>query len=566
MTSTAYLTQRIQEIINAHFAVASAAAFKVGYADDAGFGDIATNVALVVAPLLGQAPRDVAEVIVRELEADDIIESVTVAGPGFINITLTDSYLIELLTGGTENAPVVDNTASPVIFEFGQPNTHKVPHIGHLFSYVRGESCVRLLASQGHHVKRANYQGDVGPHVAKCLWAYLRNNQSDPATLGEQVAYLQQCYQAGATAYEEEEAAKAEIDAINQRIYNQDPEIMPIWTKTRQWSVDAYKQFEERLGIFYDRWYFESETYGPGMDVVKQNIGTIFEEDAGAVVFRGENYGLHTRVFINSRGNPTYEAKDIGLAIAKWNEFRFSLSIYETGNDQSDYWRVEKQAIELVYPELKDKIATLHHGMINLTTGKMSSRTGNIVTAFSLVEMVKERAAAMLDESRGYNDDEKEDITEKVALAAIKYALLKSSASKDMTFDLETSVAHDGNSGPYLLYAYARTQSVLRKAADANAPRDITRDYVFNTEERAIALYLAQFNDTVTRAAIEYAPHSVATYLFTLAQAYSTFYNAHKIVADNPAETAMRLELTQKVAETLRQGLYLLGIDTVDRL
>lgn len=559
-----HITQRIVHVIRMHFPDMEKVNFKVTYSDGAMFGDVTTNAALVMAPLLKRSPREIAQMIADGLQSDTTIKAVEIAGAGFLNITLHDRVLVDAVRDFSLARATADGTTDPLVFEFGQPNTHKVPHIGHLFSYINGESCVRLLESQGKSVKRANYQGDVGPHVAKCLWGYLKKNLPDPDSLESQFSYLQTCYQEGAQAYEMDEAAKAEIDAINQQIYDKDPAIMPLWEKTRRWSTESYEMFESRLGIKYDRRYFESETYGPGQDTVRNHVGTVFEEDQGAVIFRGETYGLHTRVFINSRGNPTYEAKDIGLVQQKWEDFHFSLAVVETGNDQADYWKVEKQVIELLFPDLKDKIQTLHHGMVNLSGGKMSSRTGNIVTAFSLVDMVKERAHATLDVSRGYSAEEQESIAERVGLAAIKYSFLKSSSAKDMVFDLETSISHEGNSGPYMLYAYARTQSVLRKANQLSSP--YPSEYQLNDDERYIVLSLLQYADAVKRAADEFAPHYVATYLFDLAQAYSTFYSAHKIIADDDTETAFRLGLTGAVGQTLKSGLHLLGIETVDRL
>jgi arginyl-tRNA synthetase len=559
-----HVSRCIDESIRLHFPGAIGGSFKVTFSDGEMFGDVTTNVALAIAPLVKWPPREVAQVIAESLKSDAQIRAVDVAGAGFLNITLNDAVLVDALEKFEITSSPVDTRSDPIVFEYGQPNTHKVPHIGHLFSYINGESCVRLLESVGKHVKRANYQGDVGPHVAKCLWAYMKKNSPDPATLHDKIGLLQTCYQEGAQAYDDNASAKSEIDAINQKIYAGDPDLKAVWEKTRGWSVDAYKEFEQRLGIAYDRWYFESETFGPGQEIVEQNIGPVFEEDQGAVIFRGEQYGLHTRVFMNSRGNPTYEAKDLGLVQKKWEEFHFLRAVIETGNDQADYWRVEKQAIELLFPELKDKIQTLHHGMINLSGGKMSSRTGNIVTAFSLVEMVKDRAIATLDQSRGYSEDEQNSIAEKVGMAAIKYSFLKSSSAKDMVFDLETSISHEGNSGPYLLYAYARTQSILRKAGDTDAK--FPADYSINNAERLILLNLFQYRDVVVRAAEEFAPHYVATYLFDLAQAYSTFYSAHKIISDVESETAFRLIITRAVSQTLNAGLALLGIETSERL
>ncbi len=543
--------------------------FVVEHPENESHGDYATNLPLVLARLVGKSPREVADLLVGTLPLLPEVDSWQIAGPGFINVTLKATFFVteleRVLAKKDAYGRVGDKKGERVVFEYGQPNTHKIPHVGHLYSYCYGESCSRLLEATGYDVIRANYQGDVGPHVAKCLWAYLKNNQPDPEGLTDRANYLQQCYQQGSQAYDDDDQAKAEIDTLNKQIYDKDPVIIPVWEKTRQWSLDAYRPFESRLGIHYDRFFLESETYEPGMTFVKQHVGTLFEEDHGAIVFRGEKYGLHTRVFINSQGNPTYEAKDIGLVTKKWQEFKFDKAIVEVGNDQLEYWRVVRQAIELVFPELKGKISTLHHGMINLTTGKMSSRTGNIVSAFSLVDMVKAKLEQTTLAERDYTSEQKSHIAEVVSVGAIKYSFLKSSPGKDITFDLEASIASEGNSGPYLQYMYARCQSLLKKG-QMESPV-FPADWQLTTEEeKAIARWIVRYPDIVTQAAGDFAPHTLAHFLFELAQRFSLFYDRHSILKDNPELMAGRLALVAVVGQVVKNGLYLLGIEVSDRI
>lgn len=526
-------------------------------------GDYATNIALALAKSVGANPRQVAETIVAQLPAHPSVADIEVAGPGFINFRLTPNYFLTAM----QRAGQVESTQSEtVLFEFGTANTHKVPHIGHLFSYMYGESCVRLLKAVGNTVHPDNYQGDVGLHVAKCLWAYQKNQQPDPETLEEKVAYLQQCYRQGYAAYEDDATAKEQIDNLTTLIYQKDPVVSADWEKTRSWSVAYYKQFEERIGVSYDVYYYESMTHELGTKIVKEKVGEVFEEDQGAIIFRGEPYGLHTRVFINRLGNPTYEAKDIGLAALKRQDWQFDKAIITTAVEQSEYWRVLIKAIELVFPDYVGKLKHIGFGMINLTTGKMSSRSGNILTAFSLVELVKERVKEYIQANRNYSPEETDRIAELVAIGAIKYSFLKSAAGKNITFDLESSIAFEGNSGPYLQYTYARCQSVLAKAGQ---PADAQADYsalTLNNDEIAVLRWLDRYNEAVQLAATQCAPHVVCGYLFELAQRYSYFYNQHQILTDDKETTAFRLALTQAVGETLKQGLNLLGIQVSDRI
>lgn len=556
------LQSLIQQAVKTAYPDINVPAFILSHPDNETHGDYTTNLALVLAQLVGEAPRQVAEKLTAQLPAESAIAKVEVAGPGFINFHLTPSYFLDRLTQ-VEGAAV--GSPQKILFEFGQPNTHKVPHIGHLYSYCYGESCVRLLQSVGNTVYRANYQGDVGLHVAKCLWAYQRKQQTDPVELSAKVAYLQECYQEGSQAYEDSEAAKQEIDELNVKIYRKDSSIVAEWEKTRQWSLEYYRQFEQRIGVAYDKYYLESQTSEAGLALVRQHVGDIFEEDQGAVIFRGEQYGLHTRVFINRLGNPTYEAKDIGLAALKKQDWDFDLSVYTTAVEQNEYWRVLVKAIELVFPDYVGKIKHIGFGMINLTSGKMSSRTGKILTAFSLVETVKERVKEYIKANRDYSVGETEEIAEAVAIGAIKYSFLKSAAGKNISFDLESSIAFDGNSGPYLQYTYARCQSILAKAGSSSAPSDFS-NYSLNNDELAVLRWLDRFNETVTAAATGYAPHVLCGYLFELAQRYSYFYNQNQILTDDEATSAFRVALTEAVGQKLQDGLKLLGIETLNRI
>jgi arginyl-tRNA synthetase len=501
-----------------------------------------------------------------------MIASVAVAAPGFINISLHQEHLWQevkaAITRGDDYG-VVDTSGKNIMLEYGCPNTHKMPHIGHLFSYCYGESMVRIREAIGDNVFRENYQGDVGLHVAKCLWAYMKKNaagQLDVSvmTLAEKVQLLQVCYQEGSLAYDDDPAAKVEIDTINTQIYKHDAAIESIWQETRQWSIDYYDQFEQRIGVSQNQHYYESQTSQAGEKIVRENIGTVFEEDAGAVIFRGEAHDVHTRVFINGKGNPTYEAKDLGLISLKLSEdFVFDEAVYTTGNEQNDYFKVMFKTFNLIFPQTVNKLRHIGFGMLNLTTGKMSSRTGNVVTAIDLVEMVKERVRTYIKENREYDEAETENIAETVAIGAIKYSFLKSAATKNVSFDLESSIAFDGNSGPYLQYTYARCQSVLKKAAvmvGEIVPTDLS------SEEQSILRWIYQFPEAIQEAANQYSPHVMANYIFELAQRYSVFYNNNQIITEDAAVTNSRLALTSAVAQVLKNGLYLMGIEVAEKI
>lgn len=519
-------------------------------------GDYSSNVALVQSKQLKDSPMELAQKIVASLPKDESVEKVSVEKPGFINFFLSEKALLQELGNLNNDKDRVKKAGKTILLEYGQPNTHKTPHIGHLFSYIFGESLARILTDQGDKIIRANYQGDIGLHVAKCLYQVKTKaaQMKSVKTLKERVDFLQKCYQDGSALYEKDEKAQAEIDQLNQLLYKQDPKVIELWKETRKWCLDFFAQFEKSLGIKYDKYFFESETAPIGKKIVEANVGRIFEKSDEAIIFKGEKYGLHTRVFITKFGMPTYEAKDIGLNKMK-AQFKFDLSIVTTANEQNEYYKVVTCATELLFPELKDKIKHLGFGLIQLKTGKMSSRTGDIVDAFTLVDLTREII------SRQYKISH--ELAESIAQSAIKYSFLHSDAYKNIVFDLEKSVAREGDSGPYLLYTYVRTQSILGKVSEfKSAPSKIT----LNPEEKNILRLLYKFPEVVEQAALRYSPHLIATYLFQLAQAFNFFYQKHTVLKAEVATKQFRLALTQAVGKTLKVGLYLLGIETVNKM
>ena len=535
-------------------------------------GDFSTNVAMLHAKSRGVPPLELAREISSKMEKSSLIKEVTVAPPGFINITLSTPALTQALKNPI-NIQKVDKPQN-ILLEFGQPNTHKMPHIGHLFSYIYGESLARILEAAGHKVYRANYQGDIGPHVARCLWAVQKQTQKLESleTLSQKVLFLQECYQEGAKAAEEHEQAKEEIQTINKALYDgSDEALTKLWKETRASCVEYYQIFEESLGIQFDRSYFETEVEKVGRDIVGKHTPKIFQKgDSDAIVFKGEDYGLHTRVFINRFGNPTYETKELGLTFQKAKDFDFDLSITTTASEQNEYMKVVHKAIEQIDPKAAAKMKHIGYGMITLSTGKMSSRSGNIVTAMSLVN--DDVTNKILHD---YYEGDKNSITDArtIALAAIKYAFLQSDHAANKTFDIKKSVAREGDSGPYLQYAYVRTQAVLQQAPETSL-NDVStiewesgEDGRLHDSERAVLTLLYRFPEIVEAAATSYSPHIVANYTYSLAQSFSTFYQCCPIIKASDKDTrTLRLAITKAVGDIIQKSLYLLGIKTMDKM
>ncbi|MGH7194884.1 MAG: arginine--tRNA ligase, partial [Candidatus Saccharimonadales bacterium] len=341
------------------------------------FGDFSTNVALQLAPKLGRKPRDIADELadkLREALAPEVDE-VSIAGPGFINLRLSDASLLESLKPGPARA----YDGQEILVEFGDPNPFKAMHIGHLYSYVVGDAICNLLEAAGAQVRRLSYHGDVGLHVAKAIWAMQGSGYDDKKisdTIRNNVGLF---YAKGAKAYEEDEKARAEIDDINRRVYASDPAIRTLYDEGKQHSLASFRSTLADLGISNDRQYMESESAQAGLDIVRKNIGKVFKESDGAIVYEGEKVGLHTRVFITGKGLPTYEAKDLGLTELKAKDYPdAALSIVITAHEQSEYFKVMLAALAEVDPATAKKTKHLSHGFVSLSSGKMSSRTGDV--------------------------------------------------------------------------------------------------------------------------------------------------------------------------------------------
>ena len=538
--------------------------FNVEHPNDMAHGDYATNVALIVAKKIGKNPREVAEQIAAELEDEiEYVEKIEIAGPGFINFYLSRDFFVEevgrvrlLKDDWGKNDSW---QGKRVIVEYTDPNPFKEFHIGHLFTNSVGESIARLFMMAGADTKRVNYQGDVGLHVAHALWGMKKMGITPESDFSARD--LGKAYALGATAYKDDHEAALEIKAINKAVYERTDEVLnALYDKGRAVSLAYFESMYAIIGTKFDHYFFESEAAPKGKELVLAHPDVFIESD-GARVFNGEAYGLHTRVFLNSEGLPTYEAKELALAKLKEVQFgAYDYSVISTANEINEYFKVLKKAMSFVYPELEAKTEHIGHGTVRLAEGKMSSRTGNVIAA---VDFIEEIAAAAEEKMKETSTAGNKVLARDIAIAAIKYATLRSNILQDSVFNKEQALSFEGDSGPYLQYTHARISSVLEKAKNEKVTASVKN---VPHEAYAIERILYRFPEVVETALRERQPHHVATFLIELAGSFNTFYATERIADPSDEFAPYKAAIAEAVKITLKNGLWVLGIKAPEQM
>lgn len=513
--------------------------------------DYSTNAPLKLTRELHKPPMAIAE------ELKTKFDHASTSAPGFLNLTITDDYLKNEITELSENfesAVSSDEYADKtIICEFSDPNPFKVLHVGHLYTSIVGDSISRLFENAGATVIRANFGGDVGLHVAKTMYV-LRQKSIEDLTIED----IARCYVEGTAAYDEDETAHEEITKLNKEIYKinsenfHDSDLAKLYWRGRELSYDYFNDFYAKIGVKFDKYYPESTVADLGLKTVKDQLGRgVYEMSDGATIFNGDKYGLHTRVFINKEGVPTYEAKDVGLILTKWQDYHFDKSVVITGSEQLDYMKVVLKSIEQFEPELVAKTSHLIHGLVKLPGNvKMSSRKGNFLKAVDVLDMIKDELKSE------YNSED-----ERVIMAATKYAFLKYKMGGDIIFDPKESVKMTGNSGPYLLYSAVRAKKILQKS---EAKGEQKEDYDLDPAERNLIKKILEYKPILKDATNEMAPHKVANYLYELAQEFSRFYeNCQVNGCDKETE---RLKLVRVYLRVMTHGLNILGINIPEEM
>ncbi len=557
-------------------------------------GDYSTNIAMKCAKTLQRNPMELANEIAEQIAVDDSIEKIEVVQPGFINFFVSDKYLqgelLSIVQKGNEYFKSEEKKGKRVVIEYTDANPFKVMHTGHLYTNIVGESFARLQRALGADVKCATYQGDVGLHVAKTMWGLKKKfneenrsfNDLEELSLGERVKYLGEAYILGAEAYDEsdDESTKNEIEDINYYIYSLSvPSLlkkdhsmyeeigMERWyLDGRKWCLEYFEKIYEQLGTKFDYYFLESEVGEVGLQLVLANVGKVFKEDDGAVIYEGDpEKNLHTRVFVNRYGLPTYEAKELGLAFEKYKKIKYDESVVITGKEQKGYFSVVLDALEKIDADIVKGTKHIPHGLIKTPSGeKMSSRRGGFVSAEWLIEKTSEKVADLMKKNGKFDESNIDELSSKIAVGAIKYAFLRVGVGSDIVFDFDKSITFDGNTGPYLMYVYSRCNSLLKDVDIDNEKVSSNMTVSENILVRELLRSLSNYKPTLLNSAVRLAPSDLCEYLFDLGQKFNAFYQNVRILDADENDRDFLLLLVKATMIVMENGLDYLGIKKVE--
>ena len=460
-----------------------------------------------------------------------------------------------------------------VMIEYSQPNTHKGFHVGHLRNVALGDSLCRIYLYNGYDVVGANYIGDIGSHIAKCLW-YLRNhNTADPPEnyrgewLGE--LYANAVRKLEAAEGQEKISFQDELSQLLQKIDAKDAEIYEDWETTREWSMKDFHEIYEWLDVKFDHFFYESEVDEEGRQIVIEGEKNgIFKKSEGAIGIDLEAEGLGFFMLLKSDGNTLYSTKDLALARQKFDNFDVKRSIYVVGAEQTLHFKQVFATLKRMGYKQAEQCFHLPYALVMLPEGKMSSREGNVILFSQLrKEIVESIQSTHLEEHRkDWSRKELDETSQKIAVAAIKYGMLNQDSNKNIVFSMDDWLVSEGDTGTYLVYAYVRIRSIGRKIS-SKVSADVDFSLLTHPNEKKLLRQMLDFNKTVFNAGEQFRPSLLARMLYEFSKDFSRAYNTCSVMhAETEQLQAARLLLFHCVAETLQQGLNLLGITPPERM
>ena len=554
-------------------------------------GDVTINV-FPFLKLTGNGPEQTATAIGEFLQNEVPIVARFNVIKGFLNIVITDSYWLEFLAeANVRDILQFPATGRKVMVEYASPNTNKPLHLGHLRNIFLGHGVSRILQATGNEVVRAQVINDRGIHICKSMLAWQKfGNGETPQGSGSKGDKL-----VGRYYVEFDKAYRAEIDALIASGRSQDeaekeapimleaqemlrkweandPEVRALWEKMNGWVYDGFNATYKRIGVEFDRLYYESQTYVLGkQDVLDGLTKGVFYEKDGAIWVDNTPEGLDEKVLLRRDGTSVYMTQDIGTAIKRFEEYPgLSRLIYTVGNEQDYHFKVLFLILKKLGFSWANELFHLSYGMVDLPSGKMKSREGTVVDADDIVEeMVSEarRTTEELGKLEDFNEQEKAVLFEQIGLAALKYFLLKVDAKKRMLFDPAASIDLHGHTGPFIQYTYARIQSLLRKAGADLVHQATSGVQGLLPEERTVLKLLHQLPGVMIEAAERLDPSSLANQTYELVKAYNGFYQSVPVLKEeDPAKRDFRLALSAAVGRATKKAMWCLGIEVPERM
>ena len=556
--------------------------------------DFEGDITLVTFPMLRQVKTNpvklgesIGEYLVQnnpEIEKFNVVQ-------GFLNIVLADKLYLDFFGKMKDDKdfgriPEGDNT---IMVEYSSPNTNKPLHLGHIRNNLLGYSVSEILKAAGNTVYKTQIINDRGIHICKSMLAWQRfGHEETPETSGlkgdklvgnyyvkfdkaykEEISYL---VAQGKT--EEEAKAEAPILKDAQEMLRKweagDDEVVALWKRMNQWVYDGFEETYKKLGVDFDKNYYESETYLLGKNVVAEGLekGVFYRKEDGSVWIDLTDEGLDEKIVLRSDGTAVYMTQDIGTAIQRVEDFAINGMVYTVGNEQDYHFKVLFLILKKLGYEWADHLYHLSYGMVDLPSGKMKSREGTVVDADDLIEEMVGTAREISEELgklEGYSDEEKKELYRIIGLGALKYYILKVDPRKRILFNPEESVDFQGNTGPFIQYTYARIQSILRKAK-LDYSEAIT-DYTLNDKEKQLIKQLQLYPETIVLAAENHSPALIANYTYDLVKEFNSFYqNVTILGTEDVTEKKFRVQLSKAVGDVIKSSFALLGIQVPERM
>ncbi|MHA4738556.1 arginine--tRNA ligase [Dyadobacter sp. MSC1_007] len=592
MTIEAILKEDIQKAVQKHFDIA---------ADDIllqptkkEFEGFYTFVTFPLTKTARKSPAEIGQIIGEELAANSSVVSGFNVVQGFLNISLKDSTWLDLfgtiLADGSFGS--LPSNGQSVMVEFSSPNTNKPLHLGHLRNNFLGDSLSRILKASGYNVVKTCLVNDRGIHICKSMLAYRElGNGETPESSGIKgdhlagkyyvlfdVEYKKQIKALVEQGMSDEEAAKKapwilEAQKLLLLWENNDPETVALWQKMNSWVYEGFSQTYNKIGVGFDKTYYESDTYLLGKDIIEEGLqkGVFFKKADGSVWIDLTTEGLDEKLVLRGDGTSVYITQDLGTTELKNSDFGNDRYLWVVGNEQDYHFKVLFAILKRLGRTYADGCYHISYGMVDLPSGKMKSREGTVVDADDLVAQMVQTASDRTQELGkidDFNSEEAKLLYNQLALGALKYFLLKVDPKKRMLFNPEESIDFQGHTGPFIQYTYARIRSIMRKAEQAGISSEVPgSSYSMHQAERELIFTLSQFPVKVVAAANEFAPSLISQYAFELAKVYNQFYAEVSIFSDpDPVAVRLRVALSGVVSETIRKSLGLMGIDVPERM